>query len=134
MITEHFRQVPSFRFMPWADPEGDRGPDPLKNHKNIGFPSNIDQDPLKITKLPSQHSIHASKTPFQRRFTDGSPFYWHFGPLSLPPLTKCSRSAHACSACEPTRLKLHNFMIFLYLQRSTKTQTSLRKSAFSIQH
>ena len=30
---------------------------PLKNHKNIGFPSNIDPDPLKITKLPSQHSM-----------------------------------------------------------------------------
>ena len=45
MITEHFRQVPSFRCMPWADPEGRQGvriPPPLKNHKNIGFPSNID--------------------------------------------------------------------------------------------
>ena len=30
---------------------------PLKNHKNIGFPSDIDLDPLKITKLPSQHSL-----------------------------------------------------------------------------
>ena len=26
----------------------------LKNHKNIGFPSKIDLDPLKITKLPGQ--------------------------------------------------------------------------------
>ena len=25
---------------------------PLKNNKNIGFPSNIGPDPLKITKLP----------------------------------------------------------------------------------
>ena len=32
-------------------------PPPLKNHKNIGFPNNIDPDPLKITKLPSQHSM-----------------------------------------------------------------------------
>ena len=31
--------------------------DPLKNHKNIGFPSNIDPDPLKITKLTIQASI-----------------------------------------------------------------------------
>ena len=31
---------------------GDRGPDPLKNHKNIGFLSNTGQDPLKITKPP----------------------------------------------------------------------------------
>ena len=32
-------------------------PLPLKNQKNIGFPSNIDPDSLKITKLPSQHSM-----------------------------------------------------------------------------
>ena len=36
----------------WADPGGGGGetggPDPpLKNHKNIGVPSNIDPDPLK---------------------------------------------------------------------------------------
>ena len=42
---------------------GDRGsgprppPPPLKNHKNIGFPSNNGQEPQKITKLPSQHSM-----------------------------------------------------------------------------
>ena len=38
-------------FLPLADPEGDTGPDPpppLKYHKNIGFPSNTDPDPLKI--------------------------------------------------------------------------------------
>ena len=34
------------------------GHPPLKNHKNIGFLlSNTGQDPLKITKLPSQHSM-----------------------------------------------------------------------------
>ena len=35
--------------VPWADPvEGDRGVlTPLKNHKNIGFLSNTDPDPLK---------------------------------------------------------------------------------------
>ena len=48
----------------------------LKNHKNIGFPNNIDMDPLKITKLPSQHSTeghyrHTSKTPFQWWAEDG---------------------------------------------------------------
>ena len=30
---------------------------PLKNHKNIGFSSNTGPDPLKIAKLPSQHSM-----------------------------------------------------------------------------
>ena len=38
---------------------GDRGsgPPPLVNHKNIGFLSNTGPDPLKITKLPIQHSM-----------------------------------------------------------------------------
>ena len=46
------------------------GPDtPLKYHKNIGFLSNTGPDPLKITKLPSQHSMlghhrPASESPF----------------------------------------------------------------------
>ena len=49
------------------------GPDPPEKSQNIGFPSNIDPDPLKITKLPSQHSMvghyrHANETPFQWRF------------------------------------------------------------------
>ena len=60
---------------------GSGPPPPLKNHKNIGFPSNIDPDPLKLTKLLSQHSMvghwHVSKTPFQRRFADG-PMVVHF--------------------------------------------------------
>ena len=65
--------------MPLADPEGVGGQGvrtPLKIHKIIGFPSNIDPGPLKITKLPSQHSMvghnrHASETPFQWRFAGG---------------------------------------------------------------
>ena len=48
---------------------------PLKNHKNIGFPSNIDPDPLKITKLPSQHSMVGHYQ--QWRFADG-PMVVHF--------------------------------------------------------
>ena len=62
---------------PCADPEGGRvaGP-PLENKKNIGFLSNTGPDPLKITKLPIQHSISdhhrpASETPFKWRFAGG---------------------------------------------------------------
>ena len=34
-----------------ADPEGvDRGPDPMKNHKNIGFLSNTGRDPMENHK------------------------------------------------------------------------------------
>ena len=50
---------------------------PLKNHKTIGFPSNIGPDPLKITKLPSQDSMlghhrHASEMPFKWHSTGRS--------------------------------------------------------------
>ena len=99
-----FRQVPSLRYMPWADPEWGQGiRTPLKNHKNIGFPSNIDPDPATKPAF--------NGGPFRQwRFADGPMvvhFLWHFGPLSLPPLTKCSGSAHTCSACESARLKLN---------------------------
>ena len=54
------------------------GPPTLKNHKNIGFLSNTGPDPLKIKKLPSQHSTcghhrpaPVSKTPFKWRFAGG---------------------------------------------------------------
>ena len=55
-----------------ADPEGGGGTGclqpPWKNHKNVGFLSG--PDTLKITKLPSKHSMlghyrHASETPFK---------------------------------------------------------------------
>ena len=50
-------ELGKLRLKPWADPVGIGSPDPptLKNHKNIGFISNTGSDPLKITKLPSQH-------------------------------------------------------------------------------
>ena len=47
-----------------------RGPDPPPEKlQKYRVPSNIDLDSLKITKLPSQHSMlghhrHASETPF----------------------------------------------------------------------
>ena len=88
-------------------------PPPLENNKNIGFLSNTGPDPIKITKLPIQHSMlghrrPASETPFKWRFTgvDG-PLIVVFGsflPLSnkkgkkrcqsWTPLTKLSGSAH----------------------------------------
>ena len=72
-------------------------PPPLENHKNIGFFSNTGLDPLKITKLPSQHSMlglhwHTSKTLFCHfmafcwRCSDG-PLKLVFG-FSLPSSTK----------------------------------------------
>ena len=51
---------------------GVRTPPPEKS-QTIGCLSNTGLDPLKITKLPSQHSMlghhqHASETPFKWRF------------------------------------------------------------------
>ena len=77
----------------WADPEGGgTGVQTTpKNPKYIGFLSNTGPDPLKITKLPSQHSTlgnyrHASETPFKWRFA-GEPMmtrlYWYLDPLFL---------------------------------------------------
>ena len=60
-----------------AGPEGGGagGPDPLKNHKFIGFPPrNTGPDLLKITKLPSQHSFWAIIGPPAKR---------HFNIVSL---------------------------------------------------
>ena len=57
--------------------QGVRTPPPPENYKNIGFLNNTGPDPLKITKLPSQHSMlghHrlASETPFKWRVAGGS--------------------------------------------------------------
>ena len=74
----------------WVDPEGGQGvwiPHP-ENHKNIGFSRNIDPDPLKFTKLPSQHSMvgcyqHATETPFHWWADDG-PLLVAVRSLSIP--------------------------------------------------
>ena len=60
-----------------ADPEGVRTP-PLENYKNIGFLSNTGPVPLKITKLPIQHSMLGHQRPASE-----TPFIWPFpgGPL-----------------------------------------------------
>ena len=77
MITEHFRQVPSFRCMQWADPEGGQRvrtppppppPENLKIHRNIGFPSNIDPDPLKSQSYQASIQWWAIDTPAKRHF------------------------------------------------------------------
>ena len=61
---------------PWADREGAGVRTTLKNKNNIGFLSNTGPDPLKITKLSSQHSMldhhrQASETTFEWRSAGG---------------------------------------------------------------
>ena len=50
-------RVTCFQCCSCADPEGGRGSGPAEKSQNIGFLSNTGLDPLKITKLPSQHSM-----------------------------------------------------------------------------
>ena len=52
---------------------------PLKNHKTVGFLSNTGPDPLKITKLPSQHPMLGHLWPT---------FSGIWIPTRLPSLTK----------------------------------------------
>ena len=56
---------------------------PLKNHKNIGFLSKNGLDPLKITKISSQHSMLGH----HRHASDDGPLIVVFG-TSLSSLTK----------------------------------------------
>ena len=66
----------------WADPEGGggqgSGPPPPENHKNIEFPSNIDPDPLKITRLRSQHSMVSHYRHASEWRLAGGPMIAHF--------------------------------------------------------
>ena len=70
---------------------GTGGPDPppLENLKNMDFLSNTEPDPLKFSKLPSQHSTlghhrHASEMPFKgASLADDGPLLIIFG--SSPP-------------------------------------------------
>ena len=117
---------------------GDRGSGPPE--KKIGFPSNSGLNPLKITRLASQHSMvghyrHASETPFQWRFAGGpmmAHVKWHFGPLPIPstnpppkknkktttfvsvgpPLTKLSGSAHVLDSTLNVGCWRGSFVIF----------------------
>ena len=68
-----------------ADPDGGAGVRiPPKIHKNIGFLNNIGlQDPLKITKLPSQHSMFTGPSSTHQRNAIKMAFRWRAndGPL-----------------------------------------------------
>ena len=62
----------SYELHACADPEGDRGSGPpLENYKNIGFLSNTGPDPLKITKLPIQHSMLGHHWPASETLFNG---------------------------------------------------------------
>ena len=66
-------------------------PDPLENNKNIGFLSNTGPDPLKITKLPIQHSMLGHYGPLAKRHLDKKR---KKNVVKVGPLTKLSGSAH----------------------------------------
>ena len=103
---------------------GNGGPDPhppsLKILKNIWFLSITCPDPLKITKLPSQHSTlghhrHGSLMPFRWSAFSG---IWIISPSSTRKkvgthLTSLSKSAHISTCMIP--------VIRIYLQAEWKT-------------
>ena len=65
----------------WADPEGGSDTHPLKNLKNIGFPSNIDLDPLKSQSYQASIQWWAIiGTPAKRHF-NGVLLAGYDGPL-----------------------------------------------------
>ena len=110
---------------------GDRGPDPpphLKNHKNIEFLSNTGPDPLKFSKLPSQHSTlgrhrHASETPrhskaFRWRADDG-PLFVLFG-SSHPYKKKKKTLSELGSRSDPNGIQERMFRQFKHLGMRSK--------------
>ena len=65
---------------------GTGGPDPLKNHKNIGFPSNTGPDPLKNHKA-TKPAFNVGQSSARQRNASDDPLIVVFGP-SLPSSTK----------------------------------------------
>ena len=115
---------------------GTGGPDPLKNHKNIGFPSNIDPDPLKSQSYQARNQWWAIiDTPAKRHFNGVSPIVAHFSGISvLSHYTLWEMFwICACMQCVWTgwiEIKLSTDIISWYLV----WYKSLRKCAFSIQN
>ena len=64
-----------------------RTPNPLKNHKNIGFPSNIGADPLKLRKRAKIRNRY-NQVPYLTQETNGK--------VTISQLDK--RSAHSQQA------------------------------------
>ena len=82
----------------WADPKGRAGspppPPPEKNHKNLGFQSNIDSDPLKKSQS-FQASIQCWAiigTPAKRHFIKMA-FHWWAN--DGPHIVVCGSSLHS---------------------------------------
>ena len=131
-IYVHIQEIPNVEILfsqtmkACADSEGGGAggtgpPPPLKNHKNIGFPSNIDP-----TKLPGQHSFvgHYHISMAFRWRADVCPLLVAFRSSPChqkkkkdacvgPPLTKLSGSAHGRTSLKgknwPRTLKEKNW-------------------------
>ena len=130
---EHFRQVPSFRCMPWADPLGGQGvPTPLKNHKNIGFPSNTDHH--KATK-PAFNGGPLSTMAF-RWWADGGPFLVAFRSSLTTPSDKMFwiRACMQCVWAGSIEIKLSTDIIHARIQKvlSKGIQLWQRLSLFKV--
>ena len=88
---------------------GTGGPDPppphLKNHKHLEFLSNTGPDPLKFSKLPSQHSTlghhrHANETPFKGVSLEGR--WWP----ALSDIWILSPLKKRCQSSDPDQIRM----------------------------
>ena len=87
----------------------------LENQKNIGFRSNTCPEPLKVTKLSSQHSMlgyhrYASETPFKWRFAGGpmmARLYWYLDPPSFIKETKRKKNCQSWTPSDKTSGSAH---------------------------
>ena len=115
----------------------DRGSEPpLIYQKAIGFLSNTGSDPLKITKLPSQHSMLGN----YRWWWPAATGLWSSLPSSLkktfvrvgPPLTKLSGSVHDCPAngvqCEIRNKYDHFLFVCRFNGRRQDEETESHRS------
>ena len=106
-------------------------PPPLKNNKNVGFLSNTGLDPLKITMLPSQHSMLGHHQHTMMAAYSGICLVWILPPLlkkklcqSWTPLTKLSGSAHEQNIKHTKSILLASFTELTIIMCSDKQKCS----------
>ena len=124
MITEHFRQVPSLRCMPWADPErGTGGPDPPEKSQKYriseqywsGSPKNRKATKPAFNGGPLARQQNAISKAF-RWWADGGPFLVAFRSSLTSPSDKMFwiRACMQCVFTGSIEIKLdgHNLWYF----------------------
>ena len=113
----------------YIDLEGSGPPPPLKNHKNIEFLSNTEPDPLKFSKLPSQHSTLGHHRPMMPAFSD----IWILTPLKKKKKIRkeCLVNLNIC-ACDRKHAKHQYCRISDFVVQKPMCTRSISK--YHVQH